>query len=151
MKKVHDLLLISLVLVGIGCSDDRIFEEFKEINAAKWEAKDTLSFDFGTLNITDKKSLIALRFNESYAYSNCYVRVISYDSTMTIMENRLINIPLFDSKSGKPLGKGIGNTFTRYDTIPFAIAPNTRKFTLLQYMRTDQLEGIESVGIKILK
>jgi gliding motility-associated lipoprotein GldH len=151
MKKARKFLLFSLFLIGIGCSDDRIFEEFQEINSANWELKDTIRFDLNKLNMANRKSLIAIRFNESYAFSNCYVKIISYDSTDNLLENRLINMPLFDSKSGEPLGKGVGNTYTKYDTIPFALNPKTSKLALLQYMRTDQLKGIESVGIKILK
>jgi gliding motility-associated lipoprotein GldH len=151
MKKAHKFLLFSLFILGIGCTDDRIFEDFQEINSTNWNVHDTIRFDLGKLEMTNRKSLIAIRFNESYAYSNCYVRIISFDSIDNILENRLINMPIFDSKSGEPLGKGVGNTYTKYDTIPFALNPKTSKLALLQYMRTDQLKGIESVGIKILK
>jgi len=73
------------------------------------------------------------------------------DSLNNVIENKLINVPLFDSKSGKPLGKGFGNTYTRYDTIPFLLNIETKKVTFLQYMRQNQLEGIEAIGLKILK
>jgi gliding motility-associated lipoprotein GldH len=113
--------------------------------------QDTIRFDLGDLDLTGRKSMIAVRFNEGYPFSNCYVRVISYDSAGVILENKLINMPLFDSKSGEPLGKGIGSTYTKYDTLPFSFKPETRSLTVLQYMRTEQLTGIEALGVKILK
>jgi gliding motility-associated lipoprotein GldH len=148
LRKVGFLFLI----IGLNsCSGDRIFEEFKALESASWYANDSVNFDLKSLDLTDRKSLIAIRFNESYKFSNCYVRVISKDSSNLILENRLVNMPLFDSKSGKPLGKGFGNTLTKYDTLPFELHPETSSVTLLQYMREDQLSGIEAVGFKILK
>ena len=58
---------------------------------------------------------------------------------------------LFDPKSGEPLGEGFGNSYTRYDTLPFLFDQQTKSVTLLQYMRQDLLPGVEAVGIKILK
>lgn len=150
MRKTRNFAMLCLLL-QLGCSEDRIFEAYQEVNKSNWGIEDTLNFEFKELVITKQKTLIAVRFNESYAYSNFYVRVISYDSSSKILENRLINLPLFNSKSGKPLGKGIGSTYTKYDTIPFTLHPKTKKLALLQYMRTDELQGIESMGIKILK
>lgn len=151
MSKVKSFLFFLLVMLAFGCSDDRIYEDFQAVPSGNWGIQDTLRFDLGDLELDGKKSLIAVRFNESYSFSNCYVRVISYDSAGVVIENKLINVPLFDSKSGEPLGKGMGSTYTKYDTLPFSFKPETRSLTFLQYMRTDQLTGIEAVGLKILK
>lgn len=151
MSKVKNYLFFLLVFLAFGCSDDRIYEDFQAVPSGNWGIQDTLRFDLGDLDLNGKKSMIAVRFNEGYSFSNCYVRVISYDSAGVILENKLINVPLFDSKSGEPLGKGIGSTYTKYDTLPFSFKPETKSLTFLQYMRTDQLNGIEAVGLKILK
>ena len=151
MIKVKNFLFFLLVMLAFGCSDDRIYEDFQAIPSGNWGMQDTLRFDLGNLDLTGRKSMIAVRFNEGYPFSNCYVRIISYDSAGIILENKLINVPLFDSKSGEPLGKGMGSTYTKYDTLPFSFKPETRSLTFLQYMRTYQLTGIEAVGLKILK
>ncbi len=151
MSKVKIILFFFLVTLTFGCSDDRIYEDFQAVASGNWGIQDTLRFDLGDLELDGRKSMIAVRFNESYSFSNCYVRVISYDSAGVILENKLVNVPLFDSKSGEPRGKGIGSTYTTYDTLPFSFKPETRSLTFLQYMRTDQLTGIEAVGLKILK
>lgn len=151
MNQVKNFLFFLIVILTFGCSDDRIYEDFQAVPSENWGIQDTLRFDLGDLELDGRKSMIAVRFNEGYSFSNCYVRVISYDSSGVILENRLINVPLFDSKSGEPLGKGMGSTYTKYDTLPFNFKPETRSLTFLQYMRTDQLTGIEAVGLKILK
>jgi gliding motility-associated lipoprotein GldH len=151
MIKVKNFLFFLLVTLAFGCSDDRIYEDFQAVPTGNWGMQDTIRFDLGDLDLTGRKSMIAVRFNEGYPFSNCYVRVISYDSAGVILENKLINMPLFDSKSGEPLGKGIGSTYTKYDTLPFSFKPETRSLTVLQYMRTEQLTGIEALGVKILK
>jgi gliding motility-associated lipoprotein GldH len=151
MNKISVFGLLFLILGLNSCSGDRIFEEFQALDSAAWNATDSIYFDLNSLDLAAQTSLIAIRFNESYKFSNCYVRIISKDSSNLILENRLVNMPLFDSKSGKPLGKGFGNTITKYDTIPFPLNPRTSSVTLLQYMREDQLSGIEAVGFKILK
>lgn len=151
MNRIFGLLLI---LCGIGftsCSEDRVFEEFKAIPSQSWAIEDSIQFDLSDVQILENQSLIAFRFNEKYSFSNCFVRVISKDSIGSIIENKLINVPLFDSKTGEPLGEGFGSTYTFYDTLPFQLDPETKQLTLLQYMREEKLAGIEAVGIKILK
>jgi hypothetical protein len=71
------------------------------------------------------------------------------DSLGQSVETKLLDIPLFESKTGKPLGDGYGGTFTKYDTLPL---DNTfSSIHLIQYMRVDELSGIETVGLKVLK
>ena len=151
MSKVKSYLFFLLIIFALGCTDDRIYEDFQAVPSGNCGIQDTLRFELGDLDLNGRKSMIAVRFNEGYSFSNCYVRVISYDSAGVVLENRLINVPLFDSKSGEPLGKGIGSTYTKYDTLPFSFKPETKSLTFLQYMRQDQLTGIEAVGLKILK
>ena len=151
MNKLKLIGFMCLVMGLTSCSGDRIFEEFQAVPTGSWYVNDSINFELNQLALKNQKSLIAVRFNETYKFSNCYIRIICKDSADVILENRLINMPLFDSKSGKPLGKGFGNTLTKYDTIPFLLDPNTQNVTLLQYMREDQLDGIEAVGFKILK
>lgn len=144
-------LIYSIAIFLFSCGKDRVYEEFISLDNHIWNASDSLIFDLGALELSDKKTLLALRFNEQYGYSNCYVRVISRDSAQSIIENKLLDIPLFDSKTGEPLGEGFGSTFTKYDTLPFSIPENTKSVTLLQYMRVEELTGIEAAGVKIIK
>ncbi|MBB6327454.1 gliding motility-associated lipoprotein GldH [Algoriphagus iocasae] len=151
MNKAFVFLCFITLLGSFACSEDRIFEEFQPLTNQSWGIEDSLTFDLSKIEPMGHPSLIAFRFNEEYTFSNCYVRVLSKDSLGVIIENKLINVPLFDSKTGEPQGDGFGSTYTFYDTLPFQFQAGTKSVTLLQYMRQNQLPGIESVGLKILK
>ncbi|UZD22493.1 gliding motility lipoprotein GldH [Algoriphagus halophytocola] len=146
------LLLGVALLVGItSCTDERIYEDFQTIPSQNWGTQDSLTFDLGETKLTNSPNLIAVKYNEDYAFTNCYLRIISRDSSQVILENKLVNLILFDPKSGEPLGEGFGSVYTRYDTLPFQLNPATKTVTLLQYMRQDKLPGVEAVGLKIIK
>ncbi|MEB2784808.1 gliding motility lipoprotein GldH [Algoriphagus persicinus] len=151
MNKVQHYLFILLFLIIAACTDGRIYEDFRSLPNQNWAITDSLNFELGDLELINSPNLVAVKFNEEYAFSNCYLRVISKDSSGVILDNKLVNILLFDPKSGEPIGEGFGSSYTRYDTLPFLFDQQTKSVTLLQYMRQDQLPGIEAVGIKILK
>lgn len=150
MNKLFVLIALPVLLITSSCSGDRIFEEFHSFNNQTWNEEDSVVFDLSELKQKSGKNLIGIRFSEVFPFSNFYVRVITEDSSGVILDNKLINIPLFDSKSGKPKGNGFGSTFTFYDTLPFQVSENTRKLVYLQYMRQQNLPGIEAVELKIL-
>ncbi|EAZ79601.1 gliding motility lipoprotein GldH [Algoriphagus machipongonensis] len=151
MIKRFSWLILLAMMVFASCTEDRVFEEFKPISNKSWGIADSLNFNLTEVEELTNQSLIAFRFNEEYAYSNCYVRLISRDSLGVILDNQLVNVPLFDSKTGEPMGDGFGSSYTYYDSLPFQLNPKTKKVTLLQYMRENELTGIEAVGLKILK
>ncbi len=151
MNKVKYCFFLLLILVFQACTEGRIYEDFHSLPNHSWDITDSLVFELGEIELIDSPNLIAVKFNEDYAFSNCYLRIISKDSAGMILDNKLVNVKLFDQKSGEPLGKGFGNSYTRYDTLPFVFPQNTKSVTLLQYMRQDRLPGVEAVGIKILE
>lgn len=151
MNKVKHCLFIILILLSAACTDGRIYEDFQSLPNQNWGITDSLLFDLQDVELVNTPDLVAVKFNEEYAFSNCYIRIISKDSSGVILDNKLVNLILFDPKSGEPLGEGFGNSYTRYDTLPFFLDQNTKSVTLLQYMRQDQLPGVEAVGIKILR
>lgn len=151
MNKWRAIIGFVILSFCFSCSGDRVFEEFHSFNNLPWYEKDSVTFDLKELKIKSDKNLIGVRFTEAYPFSNLYLRVMSQDSSGVIIDNRLINMPLFDSKSGQPKGKGFGNTFTYYDTLPFQMSENTSKLVFLHYMRQDQLPGIDALGIKVIQ
>ncbi|HSF54453.1 MAG TPA: gliding motility lipoprotein GldH [Algoriphagus sp.] len=151
MNKWIGLVGLLFLTLAFSCSGDRVFEEFYSFKTLSWNEKDTVVFDLKALKEKSGQKLIGVRFNEEYPFSNCYIRVICKDTTGQILDNKLINVPLFDSKSGQPKGGGFGNTFTIYDTLPFEISDQTSEVVFLQYMRQENLPGLEAVGLKILK
>lgn len=144
-------LFVFLFLLLVGCNGNRVFEEFKDLPAQTWAANDSIDFLLPALDISENTGLIGIRFKDNYAFTNFYIKLISQDSSGLVLEEKLVNMVLFNPKSGKPQGRGFGNTYTSYDTLDFAFPPATSKVTLLQYMREEQLSGIEAIGLKLLK
>ena len=135
-----------------SCDSNRVYEDYRDFKDGIWELDEALSFDMLEIQTQPTLPVISIRYTDSYEFHNIYVRFVQQDSTASILQDTLVNIALFDSKSGKPLGKGFGNRHTVYDTLlgKGRVYPETAKIQVWQYMRKDRLIGIESVGIKLL-
>lgn len=147
----HFLLALTIALIVSCADDDRIYEDYKSLPTSDWGITDSLQFDLSQVEWPRSEHLIAVKYNDEYAFSNCYIRVISRDSLDSIIDNKLINLHFFDPKTGEPLGEGFGSSHMRYDTFPFTFPKTTKSVTLLQYMRQEKLPGVEAVGLKILR
>lgn len=135
-----------------GCGDGRLYEQYSSFEKAEWKMTDSVAFDLGKVDLSAIPiPQIGIKYNEDYPFSNLYLTVIAKDSADKVLGKKLINMPLFDSKSGKPLGEGFGNSFTKLDNLPFELPMESRKVILYQYMRQESLKGVESVGVKISK
>jgi gliding motility-associated lipoprotein GldH len=142
---------LSVLGLASSCNSDRIFEEYHGMAALHWGLGDTVSFEVKTMRHDVTQPLIGIRYNDSYPFHNLYVRYLLKDTLGNTLMDSLLNIHLFDAKSGKPLGNGFGNVYTKYDSLPrvelSADMPVRARF--VQYMREDELQGIEAVGLKI--
>lgn len=142
--------VVFLFLGLLSCDPNRIFEEYQALESQTWNVQDTVTFEF-PYPIEDGETILGIKFNQDYEYRNLYVRYFLKDSLGNNLENQLLEIPLFESTSGKPLGKGYGSSFTKYDTIPIILQEKFYSIQFVQYMRIDDLVGIESVGVKKVK
>ena len=102
----------------VACSGNREFEVYQGMDAFSWNIQDTIAFNMES-PLPEGPSILAVKYNNNYPYRNLYVRYILTDTLGEVMESELINIALFESTSGRPLGKGYGSTFTKYDTLAF--------------------------------
>ena len=136
----------------ISCNGDRIFEEYQGMETLHWEISDTVSFELEPVDTGSTVSTLGIKYNDTFEFHNLYVKFLLKDSLGHVVQDSLINIELFDSKTGRPLGDGFGNVFTKYDTLPFVEFENQAlKAQFIQYMRREELEGIEAVGLKIVQ
>lgn len=131
-----------------GCNGDRLFEKYEGLKSGTWPVSDTVSFEVSKVSVPNK-TLVGIKYTKDYEFRNLYLRYILKDSLGQTIETKLLDIPLFDSKTGRPLGDGYGSTFTRYDTLPIENQYSSIHF--LQYMRVEELAGIETVGVKVVK
>ncbi|SEJ75384.1 gliding motility-associated lipoprotein GldH [Cyclobacterium xiamenense] len=150
-KRMNRLCLIgSILILYWACEPGRRYESFQDLPSQYWVVTDTLSFYVDSLEtVSPLVQSIGIRYNDRYEYHNLYVRYLLKDGLSNTVMDSLVNIGLFDSKTGRPLGKGFGNRRTVYDTLPGNSLPIGGSIHLVQYMRKDTLDGIESVGIKI--
>ncbi|GAB3649209.1 hypothetical protein GCM10028791_14390 [Echinicola sediminis] len=136
-----------------GCDERRVYEEYYGLEDYSWPVSDTLSFNVNKKTDGQVSSTLRIKYNESYDYYNIYVRYLLKDSLNNTLDNQLLDLTLFDPKTGKPLGSGFGNSFTQTGTLPLNSLADLGPITiqLVQYMRSSDLKGIESVGIKLEK
>ena len=151
MAKFWFVVGLMSTLLLVSCDGERMYEDFHSFNQAGWQVLDTASFDLAELDSITGPSLVAVRYTEDFPFSNMYIKLIYRDSSKLVLRDTVWNVPIFDTQSGKPLGKGFGNTYTTYDTLPFAIPVQAKEILLLQYMRQAELLGVEAVGIKVLR
>jgi gliding motility-associated lipoprotein GldH len=151
MTKICQASLLGLVLLLFSCGKDRIYEEYHSFDSDRWQETDSIYFDLSGLDSIRGNAIVGVRYTEDYPFSNCYLKLIFLDSSAMVLMDSLVNVAVFDRQTGKPIGQGFGNTFTTYDTLPFAIPIKATEVVFLQYMRQAELEGIEAVGLKVLK
>ncbi|MBS9522820.1 gliding motility lipoprotein GldH [Litoribacter ruber] len=149
MNRIFPALALILGLSFFSaCDQNRVFEDFQGMPAIRWTVEDTVTFETDW-EAEGHTAFVAVRYNTDYDYHNLYVRYFLEDTVSQAVEEKLVNLQLFDSKTGKPLGDGFGSTYTLYDTLP--IEQNGQKISFVQYMRQKELKGIEAVGFKITR
>ncbi|MEX0884049.1 MAG: gliding motility lipoprotein GldH [Cyclobacteriaceae bacterium] len=141
-------LLVSCLLAS--CQGNRLYEEYIGFPSLSWAVTDTLAFPLPSFEPMHPISVIGIRYNQEYEFHNLYVRCFMKDSLGNLEQDTLVNIHLFDSKTGKPLGKGFGSRLTLYDTLPLSDLSPKSTVEFIQYMRMDTLKGIEAVGLKVM-
>jgi gliding motility-associated lipoprotein GldH len=152
-------IFISFIALGTlsGCDDNRIYDTHIDIENALWPENKELNYEF---EVADNKQaynvIYNIRYTNTYPYYNLYLHYYLADSTGKVLKDHQLHMDLFDSKTGKPLGKGLGDlfdgTFLNQDLKAY-IFPYAGKYKmkLRQYMRQSQLQGISSVGVKVEK
>ncbi|OYT11771.1 MAG: hypothetical protein B6I18_02925 [Bacteroidetes bacterium 4572_112] len=152
LKNIYVVFVIALAFIISSCGNNSIYDHNQEINNP-WKAEQKAEFDF---NISDTLSAfdfyINIRNTTEYNYSNLYlfIRTDFPDGRYAIDTAELFLADL----QGNWLGSGIGEIkdnqilFRKHGRFPMK---GQYKITFEQAMRTVELQGIESVGIRIDK
>ena len=155
------LLALAAALTLSACDPNRVYEENTDLTSPSgaayvWDVQQRPSFTFA---ITDTAARYNVYFNvrnaAGYGFYNLYLK-----HTLTGPDGRVVGQPLLhqmvllDPKTGEPLGAGSGDIFDHQflalRKVHFA-RPGNYKVTLEQYMRQNQLPGIMSVGVRVVK
>lgn len=151
-KALNRLILPVFVIFILGCNSGLIYENSRSFTKS-WNRYDTVVFKaeiYDTVNTYE--FYLDVRNSNEYKYSNIYFFLHTVFPEGEIAHDT-IECVLAD-KSGRWLGKGISsikeNNILLRDRLIF---PQAGKyiFKIEQAMRTENLEGIEDIGIRIQK
>lgn len=150
----HMVFLMAVVALS-ACGRNSLYEKNADLDKRIWIADSTVSFTF---EVTDPSPAYDVYLNVrntlSYPYQNLYILSDLKDADGQSLTQQLNNIQLFDARSGKPFGKGLGDIFSHeYKAMSGYQFPDTGQYTLVlqQYMRRDTIPELLSVGIGVME
>ncbi len=152
-KTLFAFLMLSVWV--LSCDSNAIFKAYEDLKDTNWYVKNVPSFTFEVKDETIPYNIYLLIRNASqYPYNNLYVTRYIYGPDGKQIGNRLEEVTLFDPKTGRPLGEGLGDIYDHkvISTRNFMF-PKKGKYTikLKQYMRQDPLPYVMSVGVSVEK
>lgn len=147
--------LVLLVAFLYSCGSNSVFEAKKDFKKNRWPKTEPVLFDFKIEDASaDYDLAYFVRNSLDYPYQNIYLQYYLEDSVGNILSKNLNNVELFNSKTGKPLGDGLGDTYdlekTFLNNFRFP-EPGSYRLRIDQYMRQDTLEHIHSIGFVVRK
>ena len=144
---------LSAFLYLTSCDQNRLYEENYNFEQKVWLADTVPAFQF---EISDPELTYNIFWNVrntlDYPYHNLYLTYYLEDTLGRRVSTDLHNMLLFDPKTGEPYGSGMGDIFThqimalpdyQFDTA------GVYRIRLEQYMRTDSLKDILTVGVRL--
>ena len=130
-----------------------VFEQNIDIENRKWPKDDIKRFYF---EITDTSQPYNIYYNirssVAFPFHNLYLTYSLEDTNGNKLLSELQNMNIFDEKTGRPLGNGLGDIFDlqvlSVENYSFD-QPGKYTFTIQQFMRRDTLPEILAIGIRV--
>ncbi|MGF1635798.1 MAG: gliding motility lipoprotein GldH [Cyclobacteriaceae bacterium] len=151
----YALLSLFFLIFVTGCDNQRLFEEKADFENMTWPIGAPATFEFDISDTDLSYNLyVSIRNSIDYPFHNLYLMHQLQDPEGAVISKSLNNIILFDPKTGRPEGKGVGTT---RDLQKLLMSDQKfeksgkYKIRLDQYMRPDVLLGVASVGIRVEK
>ncbi len=149
------ILIFASTIFLSSCGDSSVYEEKKDFEDGYWLFTDPVYFPFEIEDETEPYDLsLFVRSTLDYPYQNLYIQYYVEDSTGSVLQEKLHNIILFNQKTGKPIGSGVGDIYDLEKSFLNNFRfPEAGKYRLRldQYMRHDTLRNVLSVGFKLQK
>jgi len=153
VKIKFGIYIIGLFLLLVSCDQNRVFESYKTLDQSGWHKDSLLVFPVEVKLTGPSHNLyINLRNSGDYQFSNIWL-FINIKSPDGKVLTDTVEFQLADP-SGKWQGNGIGDLFDNqfdYKEGVFFPTPGIYEFTIQQGMRSENLKGIQDVGLRIEK
>ncbi|MCS6795420.1 MAG: gliding motility lipoprotein GldH [Raineya sp.] len=143
-----------LIIFLYSCKDSNtVFEDNQSLKNGEWYYEKPLAFEFEIEDTTKTYTLYYNVRNEiSYPYYNLFVTYYMHYPDNKKIDSLLMDITLFNPKTGEPYGEGTGGI--REHQLPafrnFKFTQKGKyKYVFKQYMRHNPLKGILSMGLRV--
>ena len=147
------LAAVTMMLLSTSCDENRVYEKNVDFPNQRWAVDSIPSFEFEISDASKPYNIYwNVRNTVAYPYRNLYLTYYIEDTAGRRLTTDLHNMVLFEPQTGKPYGSGLGDIFSHQ----FMALPNFKfdragvyRIRLEQYMRTDTLPEVVSVGTRV--
>jgi gliding motility-associated lipoprotein GldH len=146
-----------MISIFFACERSTDFKEIRDFRGNEWKSVNKQVFEF---NIEDTLKTYTfnylLRNTVSYPFFNIYLSQSLIDPDGKQISNSMDEIILFNEKTGKPYGDGLGDIFDNRVAAPklnnLKLSKKGKyKWSITHNMRPDPLTGIMSIGVEVLE
>jgi len=152
MRSLVGFTAIAVIL--FACDDQRVYEKNTDFDSRYWMVSEKPAFDFEVPDSLSSYNVYCnVRNSLEYPYSRIFITWYLQDTLGTTIQKDLVQQMLFDDKTGEPLGdSGLGDLYDHrillLENHRFSRSGRFR-IAFEQFMRTDTLRGILSVGLRV--
>ncbi|MEM7550200.1 MAG: gliding motility lipoprotein GldH [Bacteroidota bacterium] len=144
-----------MFLILASCHPNRVFDKNIDVPSTVWEKENIYELEF---DISDPSLSYNIYFNlrnsVSYPFQNLYMEFEMENAEGNVINKELKNFELFDPKTGKPYGDGLGDLFDHrfllLESYQFE-KEGTYTIRMEQFMRVDNLPSVVSIGVMVEK
>ncbi len=142
-----------IILLLNSCDDSRVYEKNYDFTERHWLVNEKPSFEFTVANEQPYNLYCNLRNSVDYPYSRIFITYTLKDQAGSELKKEMITTFLFDEKTGMPVGSSdIGDIYDQHILLLKNFKFNqagTYTLQFEQFMRTDTLQGVLSVGLRV--
>lgn len=147
------VMFLSIIMLLNSCDDARVYEKNYDFTERHWLANEKPSFEFNVAQAQPYNLYCNLRNSVDYPYARIFITYTLKDQAGAELKKEMINAFLFDEKTGKPNGSsGLGDIYDQQILLLQDYTfkqPGTYTLQFDQFMRTDTLQGVLSVGLRV--
>ncbi len=154
MKQIGILLSVLLPVLCTSCLKNKVYEKNYSIENMQWLRNDTLSFEVEvTDTISSYNLLINVRHRTDYAFSNLWIDLTTIFPSDT-SGNLQVQLKLGDNEEGRWRGDCMTDICDAQISIIEGLRLHEKgkyRFLLHHNMRSNPLDGIMSIGLRLEK